>query len=117
MDWSICIQWTSYMVTSNPYARLMILISVADDPAQTNILIDSNSRPRLTDYRIAHMMDNEMVYYVPSTTFSSEVAIRYLAPELLNPSDFGLEESIPTEMSDIYAFGLVTYQVSTTCCT
>ena len=89
------------MVTSNPYALLMMLISVADDPVQTNILIDSDSRPRLTDYGIAHMMDNEMVYHVPSTTFSSEVAIRYMAPELLNPSDFGLENSSPTKECDV----------------
>ena len=36
-----------------------------------------------------------------------------MAPELLNPSGFGLKNSNPTKKSDIYAFGVVTYQVST----
>ena len=34
----------------------------------------------------------------------------YMAPELLVPSKFGFTESIPTQKSDIYAFGLVIYQ-------
>lgn len=41
--------------------------------------------------------------------------VRYMAPELLNPSGFGLEESISTKKSDIYAFGMVTYQANNTC--
>ena len=94
----------------------MLLKFIADYHVQANILIDSNLQPRLTDHGIAHLMDNEMVYYFPSTTFSSEVGIRYMAPELLNPSNFRLEGSSPTKESDIYAFGLVTYQVSTACC-
>ena len=94
----------------------MVLISIADDHVQANILIDSDLQPRLTDHGIAHLMDDEMVYYIPSTTFSSEAGIRYMAPELLNPSDFGLVDSSSTKESDIYTFGLVTYQVSTPCC-
>ena len=35
-----------------------------------------------------------------------------MAPELLNPSGFGLEDDNPTKKSDIYAFGVVTYQAS-----
>ena len=35
----------------------------------------------------------------------------FMAPELLVPSKFGLAESLPTQMSDIYAFGLVIFQV------
>ena len=38
-----------------------------------------------------------------------------MAPELLNPSGFDLKNSNPTKRSDIYAFGMVTYQVSITC--
>ena len=44
-------------------------------------------------------------------TSPSPDTVRYTAPELLNPSGFGLEDSIPTRESDIYAFGMVTYQV------
>ena len=38
--------------------------------------------------------------------------VRYMAPELLDPSGFDLRNSNPTKKSDIYAFGVVTYQVS-----
>ena len=37
--------------------------------------------------------------------------IAFVAPELLVPDRFGLTESVPTQKSDIYAFGLVIYQV------
>ena len=39
--------------------------------------------------------------------------LQYLAPELLDPSSFGLKKRIPTKESDIFAFGMVIYQVST----
>ena len=45
------------------------------------------------------------------TTSPSVGTVRYLAPELLNPSGFGLKNSNPTKRSDIYAFGIVTYEV------
>ena len=35
----------------------------------------------------------------------------FMAPELLVPSKFGFMDSVPTQKSDIYAFGLVIYQV------
>ena len=49
-----------------------------------------------------------------NTTSPSIGTVRYMAPELLNPSGFGLKNSNPTKKSDIYAFGVVTYQVSDT---
>ena len=36
----------------------------------------------------------------------------FMSPELLMPSKFGLENSFPTRQADIYAFGLVIFQVS-----
>ena len=52
----------------------------------------------------------------PGNTASPSVGtVRYMAPELLNPSGFDLENSIPTKTSDIYAFGVVIYQVSFAC--
>ena len=38
-----------------------------------------------------------------------------MAPELLIPSSFGLENGNPTKRSDVYAFGVVIYQVSNSC--
>lgn len=34
-----------------------------------------------------------------------------MSPELLDPSEFGLEDGRPTEKSDIYALGMVVYEV------
>ena len=50
-----------------------------------------------------------------STTSPPVGTVRYLAPELLNPSGFGLKDGHPTKKSDTYAFGVVAYQVSNTC--
>ena len=37
--------------------------------------------------------------------------MRWMSPELLYPSQFGLEDSRPTKQSDCYALGMVTYEV------
>ena len=37
----------------------------------------------------------------------------FMSPELLVPSKFNSTDSVPTQKSDIYAFGLVVYQVRT----
>ena len=37
----------------------------------------------------------------------------YMAPELLDPEHFGKENSRPTQPGDIYAFGMVIYEVLT----
>jgi len=37
--------------------------------------------------------------------------MKFLAPELLVPERFGKEDSVPTPQADIYAFGLVIFQV------
>lgn len=35
----------------------------------------------------------------------------FMAPELLAPSRYGLKVSVPTQKADVYAFGLVVFQV------
>ena len=35
----------------------------------------------------------------------------FMSPELLVPSGFGLQDSVPTPQADVYAFGLLTFQV------
>ena len=49
-----------------------------------------------------------------SAMLPSMDTVRYMAPELLSPPAFGLENNNPTKKSDIYEFGMVTYQVSIT---
>ena len=82
---------------------------------QTNILIDSNFRPRLTDYGFVAIIADPNIVDPGSTSDAVICSPRYTAPELLNPSGFGLTNSNPTKKSDIYAFGVATYQVSVAC--
>ena len=37
--------------------------------------------------------------------------LMFMSPELLAPQNFGMKHSIPTPQSDVYAFGLVIFQV------
>ena len=39
-------------------------------------------------------------------------AMTFMSPELLVPQEFGKERAVPTSQADIYAFGLVIFQVS-----
>jgi serine/threonine protein kinase len=53
----------------------------------------------------------------PLNPMSSSVTLQggtmtFMAPELLAPSNYDLENSVPTQKADIYAFGLVLLQVS-----
>jgi serine/threonine protein kinase len=47
----------------------------------------------------------------PSTTQGYAGTTRWSAPELLDPESFGMEDSHPTKESDVYALGMVTFEV------
>ena len=84
---------------------------------QTNILIDRDFHPRLTDYGLLAIISDPDTVDSDNTTPPPVGTVRYMAPELLDPSGFGLKNSNPTKKSDIYAFGTVTYQVTNPCFT
>ena len=42
---------------------------------------------------------------------SSPGVVRYMAPELLNPKQFGLTHSNPSKESDVYSFAMTAYEV------
>lgn len=87
-------------------------MAIADSSVQTNILIDRDSHPRITDYGLVAIIPDPDTVDPRGVVFPSPNAVRYMAPELLNPPGFGLKHSNPTKQSDVYAFGVVTYQVS-----
>ena len=37
--------------------------------------------------------------------------MKFMSPELLVPEEFGNKSSVPTPQGDIYAFGMVIFQV------
>ena len=87
-------------------------LAIADDSAQSNILIDRDSHPRLTDYGLNSIMSDPKIVGYGIMTPPSVGTIRYAAPELLSPSGCGLGDGNPTKESDDYAFGMVTYEVN-----
>jgi len=79
---------------------------------QANILISNDTSPRacLADFGSITMVIG------PGQGFASSVQLKagtvnFMAPELLVPRKFGKKEAIPTPQADIYAFGLVIFQV------
>jgi len=88
---------------------------VTDDFSQTNILIDRDFHPRITDYGLTRTILGPNSLERGNVASLSVGTVRYMAPELLSPSVFGLKDCNPTRKSDIYAFGVVTYQVSDPC--
>ena len=84
---------------------------------QTNIVIDSNLHPRPLDHGVIAIMPDPNNVDPSDTAFPSADTLRYMAPELICPGLYDLEDSNPTKKSDIYAFGVVAYQVSIAYCT
>jgi len=82
------------------------------DVQQANILMSNGSPPRacLADFGFMTMVLD------PSQPMSCSAQLQggtlmFMSPELLMPSKFGSTESVPTPEADIFAFGLVIYQV------
>ena len=46
-----------------------------------------------------------------STTTSRLGVVRYMAPELLDPPQFGLADTNPSKESDVYSFAMTAYEV------
>lgn len=49
-----------------------------------------------------------------STAMPKPGIVRYMAPELLNPSQFGLPGRSPTKESDVYSLAVTAYEVDLT---
>lgn len=75
---------------------------------QTNVLIGSEDTPRIAG------LGSALVNWQPSPVAWSDEShelTRCSAPELVNPGAFGLAGLHPTKASDIYALGVLAYQV------
>ena len=82
---------------------------------KVNILIDSQRRARLADFGLASIV-NESTRGTTTVAGKSQGTIRWMAPELLYPGDFGftgkLEKQLPSKDTDIYAIGMTILEVS-----
>ena len=82
------------------------------DIQQANILMSNDNPPRacLADFGFMTMVLD------PGQPMSCSArldggTVMFMSPELLMPEKFGFAEAVPTREADIYAFGLVIYQV------
>ena len=73
-----------------------------------NILIDSGGNPRLTGFNLVTMASEHSTIASPPGT---DGVIPWKSPELLYPGKFGLKNNHPTVKSDVYALGMVVYEV------
>lgn len=65
-----------------------------------NVLIDQGSKPLLSDSCLHKLLTNDTVF----SALKASAAMGYLAPEYTNTGRF-------TEKSDVYAFGVLVFQI------
>lgn len=79
---------------------------------QGNILITEGGTARIGDFGITGIITDPTVVEPRCTTGSrSPGLVRYMAPELLNPSQFNLANGNPSKESDIYSFAMTAFEV------
>lgn len=71
-------------------------------------MVDDDESIRLGDFGLSAVAEVESSY-----ASSSGGAWGWMAPELIDPEEFGLSSSTPTRASDIYSFASVCIEVST----
>ena len=72
-----------------------------------NILIDHDRNTCLTGFNLITMASEQSTIASP---WAAGV-VPWMSPELLHPGNFGLKNNHPTVKSDIYALGMVIYEV------
>ena len=77
-------------------------------PFQDNVLLDANFHVQITDFGLTRLSES-------TNTRSGALHLNFAAPELLGFSedDDPSDDDVPirTQMSDIYAFGCLYYEV------
>jgi len=71
---------------------------------------DTPSRACLADFGFMTMILDPVRQMACSAQLEGGTTA-FMSPELLVPSKFGFQDSVPTPQADVYAFGLVIFQV------
>lgn len=96
-----CVRYVTH-VNSERYAELIVF-----NISQDNILVDEDENVYISDFGLA-------VYaQAGSTKYGSSRGgnVRWLAPELIDPEQFGSDSTRPTFASDIYSLGCLCVEV------
>ncbi|KAJ7871906.1 kinase-like domain-containing protein [Mycena olivaceomarginata] len=81
---------------------------VHGDLRGSNILVDDDGRACLTDFGLTVLSDA-----TTSQTNNGSGSVRWMAPETLDPTRFGLTDFVRTPASDIYAFACICLELYT----
>ena len=100
--------WASPTVTSRWYAILFHTSSHHAHPHQRNILVDKDGVARLGG------LGSALISSLPASwsDVTSERWFSGIAPELVSPSAFGLTRPRITKATDMFAFGMLVWEVS-----
>jgi len=79
-------------------------VSMQANHAKSNILIDSNKSARIADFGLTSVLCHHSIS-ISMTAPAWGGTLQWMAPELFN------EKSSPSKESDIYALGMVVYEV------
>lgn len=74
-------------------------------------MIDDGGAACIADFGIASIITDSTIVDPDNTTTPEPGVVRYMAPELLNPSQFHLQTSLPTKESDVYSLAVTAYEV------
>ena len=85
---------------------------IVSEIPQANVLMSNDTPPRacLADFGFMTMVLDPGRQLACSAQLEGGT-MAFMSPELLVPSRFGIQDSVPTPQADIYAFGLVMFQV------
>ena len=81
------------------------------DIQQTNILVSDDSPPRACLANFGSITEVLFREHRSSLTIQMGDNTLFMAPELLLPQKYGKKDGTPTTQADVYAFGLVIFQV------
>ena len=81
-------------------------------------MIDDNGAARLATAgrsSIVAVPDTSVAGHLQSAMDENTDEGQYMAPEIQWPEDYGMEKVLITKASDVYAMGMVAYEVSSHC--
>lgn len=73
------------------------------------MLVNAEYHAVLADFGLVAVISNSSSMMTVSTSISGTA--RWMAPELLNPEEYGFQHCSPSKESDVYALWMVIYEV------
>ena len=73
-------------------------------------MVDHNRHVRIADFGLLRIISDK-ANFISSISCDGGGTLQWMSPELLDPESFNLKDSRPTKQSDIYALGMVVYEV------